>query len=78
MGVARVDGVPGNIHTQSWLPGKIYPYRQRLAIPCDLNSGQYDLLLAGYLAENSDILPITAEDGTPLGDYAYLTTLTIK
>ncbi|MBN1680242.1 MAG: hypothetical protein JW966_08110 [Anaerolineae bacterium] len=78
-GVVDVNGPPGNIHTNLWEMGKIYRDRRRLEIPCDLEPGQYNLLLASFTMDDVyNTRPIVAADGTSLGNYFYLTTLTVE
>jgi hypothetical protein len=82
MGVTRVEQPPAFYQTPQLVPGRFYLDTRTLTIPCDVGAGEYPLLVTLYRfsSDYSATTPViaTASDGTPAGEYVYLTTLTIK
>lgn len=79
-GVANADDMPGGIFlTSIWEPDTFYFDERQLTIPCDIESGQYNLLLGLYNIETVENLPVNTPDGSPMGtNLLYLTTLTVE
>lgn len=77
-GVVSADEPPTGIGTPFWRPRWTYVDRRTLVIPCDIAPGDYHVLIGVYDMETVTNLPVSAYDGTLLGDWLYLTTLTIE
>ncbi len=79
-GVANADDMPGGYAmTPLWQPDELYFDERQLDVPCDIEAGQYNLLLGLYEIETVENLPLQSADGEPLGtNLLYLTTLTVK
>lgn len=79
-GVANADNMPGGYTmTPLWQPDELYFDERQLDVPCDIEAGQYNLLLGLYEIETVENLPVQSADGEPLGtNLLYLTTLTVK
>lgn len=79
-GVANADDMPGGIFlTSVWEPDTLYFDERNLTIPCDIETGQYNLLLGLYDLETVENLPVNTPDGSPMGtNLLYLTTLTVE
>lgn len=82
MGVSRVEQPPAFYQTPQLVPGRLYLDIRTLTIPCDAEAGDYPLLVTLYRfsSDYSATTPViaTGSDGTPVGEYVYLTTLTIR
>jgi hypothetical protein len=82
MGVTRVQQPPASYETPQLVPGHLYLDVRTLSIPCDVEAGDYPLLVMLYRlsSDYSTVTPViaTGPDGAPVGEYVYLTTLTIK
>ncbi len=77
VGVSAANGAT-SLDTTDWRAEHYYADARTVEIPCDAPTGEYPLLLSAYpLDEPGANLPVTAEDGTPLGDFLYLTTVFI-
>ena len=77
--LAITNAVPANVFTSDWRPDKFYRDRSALQVPCDdIEGGSYDLLLAIKQTISGDDLPLSAGDGSPIGDVFYLTTLHVS
>ncbi|HEX2909031.1 MAG TPA: hypothetical protein VHO69_19315 [Phototrophicaceae bacterium] len=78
-GITWADGMPGYLEAPLWQVDRPYPDQRGLTIPCDSAPGEYPLLLGVYqfVGAATHNLPVTLPDGTPLGELAYLTTLTV-
>jgi hypothetical protein len=79
-GIANADDMPGGYKmTSLWQPDQLYFDERHLTVPCDIQAGQYNLLLGFYDIETVVNLQVNTPDGdsmnTPL---LYLTTLTVK
>ena len=76
--VGQHDGVPvdGSLPTGVWEPGEIVPDRHLLEFPAQ-QPGDYRLIAGMYNPATGQRLPITGGDGTPLGDFLTLHTLTV-
>ena len=80
-GVANADDMPGGVFmTPLWETDELYFDERQLTIPCDIESGSYNLLLGFYdigTVETDGNLPVNSPDGESLGTTLYyLTTLT--
>ncbi|MBZ0293635.1 MAG: hypothetical protein K8L99_13795, partial [Anaerolineae bacterium] len=78
VGVAQTDGAPAGVLTQLWRPGDAYLDERVLAVPCDIQPGQYALLMGWYDAEDITPLPYSTANGDPGGNLLYLTTLVVE
>ncbi|MDE2638042.1 MAG: hypothetical protein OXI30_16880, partial [Chloroflexota bacterium] len=76
--LAIENSIPAEIFTTEWQTGKFYRDRTTLEIPCDLEEGRYNLLLAAKETSSGDILPLQYPDGNDIGNEYYLTTLQVK
>ena len=79
-GIANADYMPGGYAmTPLWQPDQLYFDERQLTVPCDIEAGQYNLLLGLYNIETVENLPVNSPDGDPMGtNLLYLTTLTVK
>ena len=77
-GIANVDQALTDTPTARWQPGETYTDMRPLQIPCETGSGAYPLLLTVYDYATVERLLVSAEDGTPIGEYMYLTTVEIR
>ena len=79
-GIANADDMPGGFYTTPlWQPDQLYFDERQLTIPCDIQEGQYSLLLGLYDIETVDNLPVNSVDGEPMGtNLLYLTTLNVN
>jgi hypothetical protein len=78
VGQARDDGRLGETAISEFAPNTSFMDRRFIPIPCDLEPGSYDLLLGLYAPDDLEGIPITLPDATPMGNLAYLTTITVK
>jgi hypothetical protein len=78
IGMTRSDGAPSNFLPQLWQVGDSYLDERTLTIPCDIQPGQYPLLVGLYNYETVETLPVTQPDGTPTSPLVYLTTLNLE
>lgn len=79
-GIANADDMPGGYTmTSLWQPDQLYFDERHLTVPCDIQAGQYNLLLGFYDIETVVNLPVNTPDGDPMNTtLLYLTTLTVK
>jgi hypothetical protein len=79
-GAAHVDSALGEAETLLWETGQSHFDERMLTIPCDLASGNYNLLFSVYSSKNNIVSALDAAlpDGSPLGKQLYLTTLHIQ
>lgn len=73
--LAIENAVPANVFTSDWTARKYYRDRTQLEIPCDIESGSYDLLLGIKETISGDALLLQHLDGNAIGGVYYLTTL---
>ncbi len=78
IGVSRTDSAPAGILTTRWQPDQLYLDERALTIPCDVQPGEYPLLIGLYEPKELVTLPITTPEGAPVGEQIYLTTLFVK
>jgi hypothetical protein len=78
--VAQRDGLPGDAEhrTYQWWPGYFDWDEWPITLPSDLSSGVYTLRIGMYDSQTQIRLPVTAADGTPLGDGIVLTQITVS
>lgn len=69
--------VPANVFTSDWRANKFYRDHSALKVPCNIESGRFDLLLAVKETISGQELPLNYADGNPIGNVFYLTTLTV-
>ena len=83
-GIVNADDILGGLYlTSIWQPSQLYFDERFLTIPCDIEEGDYPLLLGMYAIPLDDqplkILPIHTSEGEPAGrQYEYLTTLLVR
>lgn len=79
-GLANADDMPGGFYmTSLWQPDQLYFDERQLTVPCDIQAGQYNLLLGLYDIETVTNLPVNTPDGESMDtSLLYLTTLTVK
>lgn len=75
-GQAQSDGLLGSRPSRPTDQEGLLDWRA-IEIPCDLELGSYNLLVGLYDASTVTNQPITTADGAPLGNLAYLTTITV-
>jgi hypothetical protein len=75
--VSQQDGPPASLATTEWAPGGRYADQRTLQVPCGLAPGEYPLLMTIYHPDTLEKLPVTYADGGHIGEYFYLTTLTV-
>ena len=73
-----VDKVPADRFTTEWKPNRYYRDRTTLEIPCELETGQYPLLLGMKESMTGESLEISYPDGNTIGTLYYLTTLYVQ
>lgn len=69
---------PANQFTTEWITDKYYRDQTKLTIPCDIDAGGYDLLLAMKESMSGQALPFRYPDGGSIGREYYLTTLEVQ
>ncbi len=69
--VAQNDRPPlsGYYPTSAWSPGDLVPDRVRLLVGARVPEGTYRLVAGLYRLQDGARLPVTAPDGTPVGDH---------
>jgi hypothetical protein len=81
MGVPHTgsDALVATSFTESWSVDSLHLDRRKITIPPDLPAGSYNLVLSmhGTGKDNSNI-QITHNDGSPVGEYGYLTTISVQ
>lgn len=76
-GISQADGAPGELYpTSIWQPGQRYFDERILTVPCDIEAGEYALLLGLYDVLQDEIrnLPVKSTGGALL----YLTTIHVS
>ena len=76
--LTAVDKVPADRFTTEWKPNRYYRDRTTLEIPCELETGQYPLLLGMKESMTGESLEISYPDGNTIGTLYYLTTLYVQ
>ena len=76
--VAIQNSIPAQVFTTEWQAGKFYRDQTALQIPCAIEGGRYNLLLAAKETLSGAILPLRYPDGSDIGNEFYLTTLHIS
>ncbi|MEL7233766.1 MAG: hypothetical protein AAGK74_04675, partial [Chloroflexota bacterium] len=77
-GVAQTNTDLTILPTQVWVPGMYHLDARYVTVPCDIAPGDYALVMSVYDPAADASLPVTAADGTPSGDFLYLTTLFVE
>ena len=75
--LAIQDSIPAEVFTTDWQAGRFYRDRTALEIPCALEEGRYNLMLAAKETTSGDTLALHYPDGSAIGNEYYLTTLHI-
>lgn len=77
--IAQADTQLGpKMRTSAWRTDRIYYDQRTLTIPCDTPAGSYPVISTVYNYREPDQgLDARFEDGTPLGNWAYMTNVTI-
>jgi hypothetical protein len=78
VGQHRIDVQPGGYTTSQWEVDAFYHALDALAIPCDLPTGDYLLLAGLYVPGTGEGLTASDAAGTPIGELAYLTTISVR
>ncbi len=73
--LAIQNSVPADVFTTEWQSGRFYQDRTTLLIPCVLDEGRYNLLLAAKETVSGASLALQFPDGSNIGNEFYLTTL---
>ncbi len=72
------NSIPADVFTTEWMTGRFYRDRTSLQMPCDLEEGRYNLLLAAKETLSGAALPLRYPDGSAIGNEVYLTTLQVS
>lgn len=72
------DTAPADQFTSEWQPGRYYLDQTELQIPCDIDAGSYDLLMAMKETLSGAPLSFGYPDGGGIGREYYLTTLKVS
>ena len=72
------DTAPADQFTSEWQPDRYYLDQTELQIPCDIDAGSYDLLMAMKETLSGAPLSFGYPDGSIIGREYYLTTLTVS
>jgi len=78
VGQLRADAAPGGLTTSQWEADTFYRTTDGLNIPCDFPAGDYPLLTGLYVPGTGEGLPVSDAGGSPQGELAYLTTITVR
>lgn len=73
--VAISEKTPADVFTTNWIADTFYRDHNTLTIPCDIETGSYNLLLGMKDSITGDSLALTYPDGNDIGTLYYLTTL---
>ncbi len=73
--VADANSDLSALPTAVWVPGTFVLDARTLTVPCDTPPGSYALVLSVYQPGAPASLPVSLPDGTPSGDFTYITTL---
>ena len=76
--LAVANSVPADEFTSDWSPDRYYRDSTSIVIPCDIDAGSYDLLLAAKESLTGDPLALAYSSGDTVGREFYLTTLTVE
>ncbi len=74
---AQRDQQPGDAPTIAWITGEILTDTYRIALPADLPTGDYAVIVKLYEAATGAPLPVATSDSTPAGDFLRLATIQI-
>jgi hypothetical protein len=79
-GIANADGLATGRDSSALIQETPHVDERSLQIPCNIQSGEYPLLIGvyGLTGDKIDRLPVSLPDGTPVGNFAYLTTLFVQ
>lgn len=76
--LAIQNSIPAQVFTTEWQANRFYRDQTTLQIPCDIDNGRYNLLLAAKETLRGAALPLRYPDGGAIGNEYYLTTLQIS
>lgn len=76
--LAIQNSIPAQVFTTEWQADKFYRDQSTLQIPCAIEDGRYNLLLAAKETLSGAILPLRYPDGNAVGNEFYLTTLNVS
>ena len=76
--LAIQNSIPAQVFTTEWGADKFYRDQTALQIPCAIEGGRYNLLLAAKETTSGAILPLRYPDGSAIRNEFYLTTLNIS
>jgi len=76
--LAIKNSIPADVFTTEWQADRFYRDRTTLEIPCAIEDGRYNLLLAAKETLSGAILPLHYPDGNAIGNEFYLTTLHVS
>ena len=76
--LAIQDSIPAQVFTTEWQADRFYRDRSTLEIPCAIEEGSFNLLLAAKETVSGAILPLRYADGNAIGKEFYLTTLHVS
>jgi hypothetical protein len=81
MGVPHTgsDELIATSFTEAWSVDSLHLDRRKITIPHDLPAGNYHVVLSVHGAgRDMSNVQITLNDGSPVGEYGYLTTITVQ
>ncbi len=75
----QLDALPlgGAAPTSTWSPGEVLTDTYRFTVTADAKSGEYRLLVAMYLPETGERLPLLDHAGQPIDDSIFLPTTVV-
>lgn len=76
--LSAIDKVPADTFTTEWKKDIFYRDRAAIDIPCDLEPGQFPLLLGMKKSMTGELLEISHPNGNDIGSLYYLTTLRVE
>ena len=76
--VAIQNSIPAEVFTTEWQPDRFYRDRTDIQVPCSVEDGRYNLLLAAKETLSGTALPLRYPDGNAIGNEYYLTTLHVS
>ena len=76
LGIVNLVSADG--FTSDWSPDRYYRDSTSIEIPCDIDAGSYDLLLAAKESLTGEPLALAYSSGETVGREFYLTTLTVE
>lgn len=79
-GIANYDGLLTGRDSGDLILEPPHVDERSIQIPCNIQPGEYPLLIGVYALTGDKInpLPVSLSNGTPLGNFAYLTTLFVQ